>query len=132
MFLMRARLASNPYPKAFFVLTSVYFTLMMREHLSAPTFTLAISNLTEVFCAAQAIFFADGAFPLPAHLYRFLDVLYHGHAFQTVAAGRRTNPPSEAASTRKNGPKSLPPVAPRPKIVAPVQTLLALSAARQS
>jgi len=65
MFLMRARLASNPYPKAFFVFTSVYFTLMMREHLSAPTFTLAISNLTEVFCAAQAIFFADSTFPLP-------------------------------------------------------------------
>jgi len=74
VFLMRARLASNPYPKAFFVSTSVYFTLMMmRELLFAPTFILAINNPSEVFAQAQAKFFQRRDLPLRV----FASVTFH-------------------------------------------------------
>ena len=57
-----ARLASNSYPEAFFVSTSVSTTEMMRKLLVAPAFILAISDLTELHSGTQAVFFVPITF----------------------------------------------------------------------
>jgi hypothetical protein len=65
------RRASNPYPKVFFVLTSVCVTRNDEEGF-APTFILAINNPTENYVRTQAVFlatisFSSGPFRRSAH-----------------------------------------------------------------
>ena len=53
---MEDPLASNPYPKAFSVLTSGFLTQMMRGTPTAPTFILAIKNVNPMSRRMQEIF----------------------------------------------------------------------------
>ena len=55
-------LASNPYPKALYVLTSVCMDQMMRKLVFASTFILAINYDTELPSAMQAVFFVPVIF----------------------------------------------------------------------
>ena len=54
---MEDPLASNPYPKAFSVLTSGFLIQMMRGTLGGPTFILAIKNVNPMLRQMQEIFF---------------------------------------------------------------------------
>lgn len=74
-----APLASNPYPKALYVSTSVCVPQMMRELLSCPAFILAIRYSSEHQTGTQAVFFLAITFSsrpvphprlrLPTHFY---------------------------------------------------------------
>ncbi len=80
-------LASNPYPKAFCVMTSVCVIQMMRKPLYAPAFILAIRYDTDLPSGTQELFFIPiNFFFSPSHM-----LCAHSTPFLIILLPRRFN-----------------------------------------